>query len=109
MAANLIRMTTAFLCLMGLELLHSGGRRPAGLSRRSIAILAVAGVMGAFSSMMYLTAVHYAGAAKASVLSSTAPLFGLPISVVFLHERVSSRVAAGTLITVSGIWLVLGG
>jgi len=108
-AANFIRLSTATLCLTGLELLLSRGRRPAGLSRRSLTILAIAGFISAFSSMMYLTAVFYAGAAKASVLSSTAPLFGLPISVLFLHEKISSRVVAGTLITVGGIWLVLGG
>jgi drug/metabolite transporter (DMT)-like permease len=51
--------------------------------------------------------VYYAGAAKASVINATSPLFGLPLSLVFLHERITRRIALGTALTVLGIWLVL--
>lgn len=106
-AANLVRMTTAAVLLMGLEGVHARGKMVAGLSRRSLAVMVVTGMMSAFSSSMYVTSVQFAGAAKASILTSTSPLFGLPLSLVFLHERVNRRVVAGTLLSVAGIWLVL--
>ncbi len=109
MAANFLRMITASLCLLGLEAFLSRGRLPSGLSRRSLVMTGLAGCVSALSSLMYTTSVYYAGAAKASILSSTAPLFGLPLSLFFLHERITGRIVAGTLITVGGIWLVLGG
>lgn len=107
--ANLLRMSTAAALLLGMEAVHSGGRLPTGVDRRSLLIMAVAGSFSAFSSLMYVTSVHYAGAAKAAVLSATSPLFGLPLSLVFLHEKVNRRVVGGTVLTVCGIWLVLLG
>ncbi len=109
LVANLLRMSTASLFLFGVEALNSGGRPTAGLSRRSFAIVAVAGVINSFSSMLYLVAVSYAGAAKASVLASTTPLFALPISLFLLHERINSRIATGTAVAVLGIWMVVLG
>ena len=106
-AANLLRLTTASLLLMGVEVAHNGVRVPIGLSRRSLAILVATGAMSAFSSSMYLTSVYYAGAAKAAILTSTSPLFGLPLSLVFLREKINSRIVSGTLLSVVGIWLVL--
>ncbi len=107
--ANVFRMGMASVLLLGLDAVQSGGRRPPGLSRRSLVVVGLAGVLSAFSSLMYLTAVYYAGAAKAATLSSTSPLFGLPLSLIFLHERINRRIVAGTLLAVSGIWLVVWG
>lgn len=109
LAAACVRMSTAFLLMLALELFQSGGKMPPGLSRRTMGIMALAGVIGGASTFMYLTAVSLAGAAKASILVSTSPFFGLPLSLIFLRERINSRVLLGTLITVVGIWMVLGG
>ncbi|MGE5620545.1 MAG: DMT family transporter [Sphingomonadaceae bacterium] len=107
--ANAVRMGTATVLLLGLDTFQSHGRIPVGLSRRSLVVVGMAGVLSAFSSLMFLTAVHYAGAAKAATLSSTAPLFGLPLSIFFLREKFSRRIVLGTLLAVFGIWLVVGG
>lgn len=109
LAAACVRMGTAFLLLMLLELFQSGGKTPPGLSRRTMGIMVVAGVIGSASTFLYLAAVSLAGAAKASILISTSPFFGLPLSLIFLRERINSRILLGTLITVFGIWMVLGG
>ena len=109
LAANFVRLVTAAVMLLGLEAFHSGGRIGSSLSRRSLAILCCTGALNAFSSLMYVVAVYFAGAAKAAVLTSTSPLFGLPLSIVFLRERVTLRVVGGTLLSVLGIWLVLWG
>ena len=38
-----------------------------------------------------------------SVLSATAPLFALPLGVVFLQERITVWTVAGALVAVAGI------
>jgi uncharacterized membrane protein len=107
LAANFIRMSTAAALLTGLEIVQSGTKMPVGLSRRTLAVMTVTGLISAFSSSMYVTSVQYAGAAKASILTSTSPLFGLPLALIFLRERINSRIAIGTVASVIGIWLVL--
>jgi len=59
--------------------------------------------MTAVSSVMYGASVKYAGVAVATVLSSTAPLFAVPLGVVFLGERLPALALAGTAVTVAGI------
>src|SRR5439155_1479626 len=49
-------------------------------------LLALA-ALTAVSSVMYGASVKYAGVAVAAVLSSTAPLFAVPLGIVFLGER----------------------
>lgn len=46
------------------------------------------------------------GVSRAGPLLGTAPLFGVVIAVVFLHERPTLNVYAGTLLTVASVWLV---
>jgi drug/metabolite transporter (DMT)-like permease len=78
---------------------HYGGR--------SVATLAAAGLMGAgVGSMLYVVAVQEAGAARTAILSSTSPLFVLPLAALLLRERITVRVGVGTLLTVAGICLV---
>lgn len=108
LAANLVRLVFAATLLVGLEAFNSRGHVATGLNRRSLTIMTFAGTLNAFSSLLYMTSIYYAGAAKASVLTSTSPLFALPLSLVFLKERVNSRIIVGTLLSVGGIWLVLG-
>jgi drug/metabolite transporter, DME family len=107
--ANLLRLSTAAVLLIGLELVLDRGRIPRGLPHRSLAIMALAGSLNAFSSLLFLSAVHNAGAAKAAVLVATAPIFGLPMSIAFLNEKVNRRIIIGTLLGVLGIWLVFFG
>ena len=57
----------------------------------------------AVSSVMYGASVKYAGVAVATVLSSTAPLFAVPLGIVFLNERLPALALLGALVTVAGI------
>jgi drug/metabolite transporter (DMT)-like permease len=57
----------------------------------------------ALSSVLFVAGVKYAGVAVASVLSSTAPMFAIPLALLFLGERLSLRAVAGTALTVAGI------
>jgi drug/metabolite transporter (DMT)-like permease len=60
-------------------------------------------VITAASSVLFVASLKYAGVAVGSVLSSTAPLFALPLGVMFLGERVSVWTVLGALVAVAGI------
>ena len=65
--------------------------------------MGVLSVITAASSVLFVASLKYAGVAIGSVLSSTAPLFALPLGVIFLGERVSAWTILGALVAVSGI------
>jgi len=72
-------------------------------SRGARVRIAVLGVLTSVSSVMFVAGVKHAGVAVASVLSSTAPMFAIPLAVIFLGERLTSRVLLGVAVTVAGI------
>jgi drug/metabolite transporter (DMT)-like permease len=83
-------------------------------SRRDVPALARAGrhvalrlgvlsVLTAASSVMYVVSIKHAGVAVATVLSSTAPLFAVPLGVVFLGERLAPAAVVGTALAVAGV------
>ncbi len=65
------------------------------------------GVGTAVSLSLFLVSVAHAGAARASALSSAAPLFGVPLAALLLREPVGWRLALGAAITVGGVWLLV--
>ncbi len=73
-------------------------------------IIAIAGFIGmGLGSMFYVAAVKYAGAAVSSVIFASAPLFAVPISVVFLKERLTAIACFGIAMTIIGVILVVLG
>jgi drug/metabolite transporter (DMT)-like permease len=82
---------------------------PSGpLTRKSVIVLALAGILGTgLGSILFIYSVEHLGAAKTAFLTTSAPLFALPMGVMFLSERITARVLAGTVLTLAGIWLVL--
>ncbi|MEP6872044.1 MAG: DMT family transporter [Anaerolineaceae bacterium] len=81
--------------------------RPFG-DRRHIGAIIVAGVVGTgLGSLMFVYAVVHAGAARTAVLSATAPLLAVPLSMIFLGERFTVRIGTGTALCVVGIVLVV--
>jgi drug/metabolite transporter (DMT)-like permease len=71
--------------------------------RASLSRLAVLSVITAVSAAMFMVSVKYAGVTVAAVLSSTAPLFAVPLGILFLGERLSPTAAVGAAVTVIGI------
>lgn len=69
----------------------------------TIGCLAAVSLLTAVSSVMYMAGLKYAGVTVATVLSSTAPMFAIPLGLVFLGERVSVAPLLGTLATIAGI------
>ena len=76
--------------------LRDGGRGP-------LLRMGVLSVVTAFSSVLFVASLKYAGVTVGAVLSSTAPLFAIPLGVMFLGERVSPAIVVGALIAVAGI------
>lgn len=75
--------------------------------RRSLGILAIAGIAGTgVAGLLFIYAVQEAGAGKTAVLSSMSPLFALPIGALFLGERITRWLAAGTALAVTGVVLL---
>lgn len=69
---------------------------------------AAVGVFGmGVASVLYVSAIEEAGASRTAILTATVPLFALPLAVVFLNEKVTPRVIAGTLVCTAGIWIVI--
>ena len=74
----------------------------------SVAWVAAAGILAVgIGSLFYIAAVQEAGAGRTAILTSTMPLFTLPLAVLFLRERVTPRIVAGTIIGIAGIWLIV--
>jgi drug/metabolite transporter (DMT)-like permease len=65
--------------------------------------MGVLSVVTAFSSVLFVASLKYAGVTVGAVLSSTAPLFAIPLGVLFLGERVSPAIVIGAIIAVAGI------
>ena len=86
---------------------------PAGLQlpRYRTVDLAGAAIVGIFglgvASLLYVSAIEEVGASRTAILTATVPLFTLPLAVVFLKERVTPRVVAGTLVCTVGIWFII--
>ncbi len=79
-------------------------------TRRATKMVAIAGFFGmAIGSLLYVIGVKYAGATIASVLASLAPLYAVPISIIFLKESMTSKAAVGAAATIMGVILVILG
>ncbi|HYB43257.1 MAG TPA: DMT family transporter, partial [Candidatus Methylomirabilis sp.] len=81
-------------------------RASAPLRRHGLAAvwrLLALGALTGISSVMFVAGVRHTGVAVATVLSSTAPIFAIPLGLVFLGERLTPIAIAGSLATVVGI------
>jgi drug/metabolite transporter (DMT)-like permease len=73
---------------------------------RPLVRIAVLSVVTAVSSVLFVASLKYAGVTIGAVLSSTAPLFAIPLGVIFLGERISPAIVAGAVIAVAGIMVL---
>ncbi len=99
------------LPLAGLVLLATpwgwGAATQMGRAGRGVLVrVALLGAITAGSSVLFVTGVKLADIAVAAVLSSTSPLFAIPLGLIFLGERLTARAVLGTLVTVAGLALL---
>lgn len=108
-AAGAIRTPSGAVALVSFV---AATQRPALIApfrnRNHVLAILGAGMIGTgLGSLCYVYAVVEAGAARTAVLSATSPLMALPLSMIFLGERFTRRIAAGTACCVGGILLVV--
>jgi uncharacterized membrane protein len=78
--------------------------------RKATISVIIAGFFGmAVGSLLYVTAVAAVGATVMSVISSTAPLFAIPVSLIFLKEKLTRLAVVGIIATLVGVVLVVLG
>ena len=102
-----VRTPAYALVLCGIVALRKSYSELFKLSRKEWLVLTASGVMGwGLGSVLFLLTVSLVGPTRGAILTSTAPLFALPLSVIFLKERVNLSMLVGTVLTVGGIILV---
>lgn len=107
--ANLIRITIGSLFLLPLFFLARQRGMPMPTKHASKYVV-IAGFFGmGLGSILYVNAVFFTGAAVTSVIAAIAPLFALPFSIIFLKEKMTPLILVGTILTISGVWLVVLG
>jgi drug/metabolite transporter (DMT)-like permease len=106
--ANGVRLPLAALVLLLLILWQKSPPQPTTPKFKDVALGAITGLLGfGLGGILFLQAILYAGAAKTTVLTTSAPLFGLPLSLIFLKERITGRVVAGMVLGVLGIGFIV--
>lgn len=107
--ANFIRIFAGSIFVLPIFLIARKRGMPMP-TKRAAKFTLLAGFFGmGIGSILYVFAVKYTGAAVASVLGATAPLFALPFSMLFLREKITRLILLGTLLVVFGISFVVIG
>lgn len=77
------------------------------LAPRHLVLLVLSGIFeNGFASALYFFAVEQAGVARTALLTSTYPLFALPLGLVFLRERITPRKLVGVVLCTLGTAMV---
>jgi drug/metabolite transporter (DMT)-like permease len=74
-------------------------------SRSDLGTLALSGTLVLGSMLLFLTAADLAPSGTVAVLTSTAPIFAVPMAHFLLKERITRRVLAGTVACMTGVFL----
>jgi len=101
--AQAIRLPLAALVLWATPWARAAAGGLGRLEGAAITRLAALSVLTVLSSVLFVASVKYAGVAAAAVLSSTAPMFAIPLARFFFGERLSRPALVGAGITVVGI------
>jgi len=105
--ANFIRFAALTVILIPFTFRYWADALFRKLEMKTIGLAALNGVIAiGLAGRILLFSLTESGAALTSVLTSTSPLFLLPMSVFFLKEKVTRKLAAGVIISVAGICLV---
>jgi len=95
------------LVLIAIVIARGTWRQLTKLSKKEWLIILAGGFIGwGLGSVLFLLSINMLGATRTAILTSTAPLFALPMSVGFLGEKVNRNTLAGTALTVAGVILV---
>jgi drug/metabolite transporter (DMT)-like permease len=105
---NTIRLPAAALATLLIVHRQRGLSAWRGYTRGTLpTLIALALYSTGIGMIIWTLTVVYAGAARAALLNTAAPLIGVPLSVLFLKERVTPKIAVGALLSVIGVWMIL--
>lgn len=105
---NAFRMPLAAICLLIAVQFKQGQNAWNGYQRGNIIQLILLALFSSgLGGILWTLTVQYVGAARAALLVTSAPLIGVPLSAMVLHEHVTRRTILGTILSVMGVWLVL--
>ena len=108
LAINAFRLVVGGVVLLPVVHFFKGGGAWRGYNRAALPALIVLGVLSTgVGSLLWVWSVQFAGAARAALFNTISPLMGVPLSVIFLRERVTWRVGLGSVMAVAGVWLIL--
>jgi uncharacterized membrane protein len=106
--ANSVRQPLAMLMLLGLTTVRGQWHELKGLDRKSWGVILIASLIGTgIGTLLFIMAIQMIGAGKNSVLASVSPLLALPFSMLWLRERPTRWTMAGTVLTTTGLALVV--
>ena len=106
--ANAVRMPMVALFLYFFRILPSDRESLRAFDLRSFLVVAATGVLGmGLGAYLFLYAIHSIEVSRAVTLTSSAPLFGMVLGVVFLRERLTLRSLLGMACCMTGVWVVV--
>lgn len=77
-------------------------------SSKSVLLVLIAGFFGmAIGSTLYVIAIKLSGASTTAAITATAPVISIPLSAVFLKEKITPLIIVGTFLTVIGVLLLV--
>lgn len=102
-----VRLPALALIFWGLVGLRGTAGTLRTLSRKEWLTITLGGLVGmGVGSLLFVVALSHLGPTRTAILTSTSPLFAIPMTVLFMNERPSRAVLVGTAVTVAGVALV---
>ena len=107
--ATAIRTTVILFLTWSIALLSGDVDRLRELSWRSVAFLVASGVATGLSWLFYFKALQCGDVSKVAPIDKLSVALVVVFGIVFLHEKLSWQVVAGTLCIVAGTLFLLHG
>ena len=106
--ANSVRLPVVVLLSLLSAGLRGTLRKRHRLDRQTIVLLVLGGILGyGVAATLYMASLHFLSVTIVSTIAATAPLFAVPLGMIFLDERPNRRTLIGMVLTIIGIILVL--
>lgn len=75
---------------------------------KSIYLVLIAGFFGmTIGALLYVIAIKTSGASTTAAITATAPVITVPLSALFLKEKITPMIVGGTALTVLGVLLLV--
>src|SRR5256885_898733 len=104
--ATLIRTAIILVLIAAIVLARGEWRSPALLPRRSLAFLALSAAATGFSWLCYYRALQLGPASKVAPVDKLSVALVIALSVLFLGETLTWKIALGGVLIVSGVILL---